>query len=557
MHKPVPTEVGHGAQTSLKNAAIAPWLRAIVLSTIVAGLCLNTLTRSGYLLLLDNATGPRVPPRVWDFSTPFALLQELGVRTIGGGATARLYLFATLFLCGFAPMVLLRGLPWFAQVPAGLLGALNPWVYDRLVEGQWSVVAAAALLFLWLAAWRTLQREPGWRSLARWVACGVAIAVASRDFIGLVAVLSVAGCFAARVWQDRRRLRWTAMAVAALGVALSYGLIPFFTQKGLGTYAMATSFGRADFQAFQATSDPHVGLWMNLIGFKGYWAESLGRFAPADGGAPWWPVSALLLAALAVAGAWLRPESRWLLAVGVLGLLVAGSTATGPGLSVVLFLSSHVPLVGGYRDPTKWSALWLLAVVTLSAEGVAVLGSGGLAGRRVPATGAIAAVVMALATLLPSGRAQIVEMPSAVVPIDYPADWYQAAAYLDSHATPGDTVVLMPWHLYAQQPFTRGIVLNPGPVFFPGDLISPNDPELPGETAVVASPHDIGRLALAAGDNPDASCSLAAAIRAAGAHWVVVEAGVIGARATAEELLRCGFHTAEGSPGVDTAVLTT
>jgi hypothetical protein len=453
-------------------------------------------------------------------------------------------------------MVLLRSRPWFAQAGAGLLGALNPWVYERVVEGQWSVVAAGALLFLWVGAWERLQREPGWRSLSVWTACGLAVAIASRDFIGIVAVLTLLGCVATRVWRDARRLRWTVAAILALGVVLLYGLIPFFTQKGLGTYAMATSFGRADFEAFQASSDPHFGLWLNLLALKGYWAEGLGRFAPIDGGAVWWPVSTLVLTALAIVGAWLVPRRRWLLPVGVLGLLIAGSTATGPGLEVMLFLSRHLPLIGGYRDPTKWSALWMLALVTLSAEAVSALSGRPLFGRQAAAIGAVAATLLVLAAMLPFGRTQLVEMPAAVAPVEYPTDWYQAASFLGQHAAPNDAVVVLPWHLYAQLPFTRGVVLNPASVFFPGDLITPNDPELPGEQSVAPSPHDIGRLALAGGDAPDASCDLANAIRDAQAHWVVLEAGVIGARATAAELTACGFHAVEGTPGEQTAVLS-
>ena len=47
-----------------------------------------------------------------------------------------------------------------AQGPAGWLGALNPFVYDRVMEGQFGVAAGIGAVFLWLAAWAALQESP-------------------------------------------------------------------------------------------------------------------------------------------------------------------------------------------------------------------------------------------------------------------------------------------------------------------------------------------------------------------------------------------------------------
>ena len=78
---------------------------------------------------------------------------------LGGALAGRVFVAATILPVRLRPMVLLRRRTWVAQIPAGLLGALNPWVYDRLIEGQWGVAAALGVLFLWLACWEALQRR--------------------------------------------------------------------------------------------------------------------------------------------------------------------------------------------------------------------------------------------------------------------------------------------------------------------------------------------------------------------------------------------------------------
>src|SRR5947208_2255572 len=84
--------------------------------------------------------------------------------------------------------------------PAGFLGALNPFVYDRLVEGQWYVVIAAAGLFLWLAAWEALQARPGFRRAALLAVCGAAIVSFDPHSIGPLALLTFVAASWTRIW---------------------------------------------------------------------------------------------------------------------------------------------------------------------------------------------------------------------------------------------------------------------------------------------------------------------------------------------------------------------
>jgi hypothetical protein len=193
----------------------------------IALVCLRSLARAGYLLQVDIVFGPRPGPIPAGFGAPVALLQTAAVDLFGGEAAGRLYALGVLFLAGFAPMVLLRRAPWYARCFAGVLGALNPWVYDRMVEGQWSVVAGGAGLFFWVAAWEHLQARPGLGRAILLAVAGAGTALFSPHMLGPLGVLAVAGACWHRIWRDPRWLRWTLASLAILVLAEGEGRQPF------------------------------------------------------------------------------------------------------------------------------------------------------------------------------------------------------------------------------------------------------------------------------------------------------------------------------------------
>jgi hypothetical protein len=519
------------------------YLRAVALPAVVTFVSLRTLLSTpGYVLQVDAAFGPQPAAPTWSFLSPLWLVLRATHALLGGEWAGRVFMAGALFLCGFGAMLLLRDRPWWAQCSAGLLSMLNPWVFDRMVEGQATVAAAAGGLFLWLAAFQALQRAPGWRRAVVLALATVLPVALSANFAGIVAVLAVAAIIGSRPWRDPRRLRWTAIAASLAGLALLYGVIPFFFQHGPGSYVSVQSFGRADWQAFRPTPDGQYGALPALAGFYGEWAERTGRIPVATSGNPWWIASTVVLVALAVAGALRSPSRRgWLLGAGLVGLAFSAATATSWGVDGAVWLSERFPLLAAYRDTQKWLALWLVAVVVLGADAVAAARSW----TRRSWAGPPVALVMALATLFPAGVNTLRELPPLTAPVTYPADWYAAAAYLQTNVPPDMPVAVLPWHLYEPLAFAGRLVANPAPVFFPGRLIAPNDPELPGQSTTPPSPSNIGQLAQRAEPSP---CALAGALRGIGARWVVVEQ-TVGAEDVLRRLRPCGFEVMEGGRG--------
>ena len=519
---------------------LAAWARAVLLPLALTLWCLHSLAGPGYVLQIDAVFGPRMPLDLSGAGAPLTLVAHL----LGGYWSGRLFLGLSIFLGGFGPMVLLRRLNWLAQVPAGMLGMLNPFVYDRVVEGQFGVAAGVGAVFLWLAAWEFLQEGPRPTRLLLTAGAGWLAVVLDQHTIGPILVLALASLIWRRAWREPGRVLWGLGSLALMALALSYALPPFFFGHQGGTYATVRRFSRADLMEFRSTASPLYGLWVNLLGLYGFWAERLGRIPMVNAGAPWWPLSALALTALALAGARLARDRAWLLGTGLLGLLIAGSTATGPGQQAFLWLMQRLPLVGAYREPEKWSGLWLLALVVLGAAAVDLL-------ARSPGRAGLArglALIMVAATLLPAGSGMLRELPATVRPARYPSGWSQAASYIERHVPAEAPILVLPWTLYEELPFTGNLLTaNPATVYFPGRLTSPNDLQIPGAVTEAQTPGDLTQLAL----HPLApDCALARGIRRLGYHWVIVEPAP-GGQQVASALLSCGFAVRSGRlPGL-------
>ena len=449
----------HEAEPGLTPGSLRSALaRSVALPLLLSLLCLHSVFRDGYLLQVDIVFGPRPGPVVHGFGAPITWLQAGAVDVFGGEATGKIYAVGTLFLAGFAPMVLFLRASWYAQYAAGVLGALNPWVYDRMIEGQWGVVIAAAGLFLWVAAWEALQARPSFLRAAALAVCAAVIVAFDPHAVGPLAVLMLVGAVWQRVWVDRDRLRWTAASIVMLVLLLLYGLVQFFASHHSGSYVAVRQFTRADFEFFRSVASPEYGLVVNLLGLYGYWGERIGRFPLATGGAGWWPLTTGIIVAAALLGAWLRRDRAWLLLCGLLGLLLSASTALPGGVDAAQWLSSRIPLVSAFREPQKWSALWLLALVVLAAGAVDAVAASYTRMRHRPsrALAAALAYTLVMAALLPAGVSQIRSLSATVQPVRYPDYWHATAGYLARTVPPDEPVVVLPWHLYQPLRATEG-----------------------------------------------------------------------------------------------------
>ncbi|TRX50558.1 hypothetical protein FNY88_01940 [Corynebacterium guaraldiae] len=282
-----------------------------------------------------------------------------GVLALFGGAwLARVFILAAASASAWvAGRWARKSSPW-AAAAAMACAVANPFVIERLLQGQWSLAVAA-----WLApviAWGCLNCHPRVAWLALWAA---SLTPTGGLFGGLIAV----------VCEREGRGRW----LFAGGSVLLW--LPWLVPSLVAGSPTTHGDPAAQAAAFAPRAEAYVGAVGSLLGFGGIWNAAAVPASREQGFA----LAGLAVAALAVLGAARLPrrELRPLTALAVLGMGLAILGALAPGL--IAFAVEHIPGAGLLRDSSK---LTLLAL-PLAVAGIASL-------RQLPAALALCACLL-------------------------------------------------------------------------------------------------------------------------------------------------------------------
>lgn len=277
---------------------------------------------------------------------------------LGGAWLARVFILAAASASAWVAGRWAReSSPW-AAAAAMACAVANPFIIERLLQGQWSLAVAA-----WLApviAWGCLHARPRVAWLALWAA---SLTPTGGLFGGLIAV----------VCEREGRRRW----LFAGGSVLLW--LPWLVPSLVAGSPTTHGDPAVQAAAFAPRAEAYVGAVGSLLGFGGIWNAAAVPASREQGFA----LAGLAVAALAVLGAARLPrrELRPLAALAVLGMGLAILGALAPG--VTAFAIEHIPGAGLVRDSSK---LTLLAL-PLAVAGIASL-------RQLPAALALCACLL-------------------------------------------------------------------------------------------------------------------------------------------------------------------
>lgn len=492
-----------GTRLSAQPAAV--WVYGL-LALAVAG----PLLRPGYVLSIDIAQTPRsmLSPSYWGLPAgtnsgtlgwmPFNALLRLAGLLGAVQVEQKLLLVSTVFLAGLGMHRLAD-----ARLPgrffAGLLYAVNPFVLERLIAGQWFLILAYALI-PW--AYSAFLAASDGAVGAAWRFALLAAVTGFGDphmaaLLGLLCLVTLA----AQVGQGRR----LGPPVLALALAACASLLWLLPTPGL--QQLWTHVGHAQLELYRTYADPRWGPVLTVLGLGGFWEDP----SPPSTALAVWPLIAVFLFGLAVRGAALARNRRLAAAVGACGLfgLVAGlGMATSVTRPVTLWLMDHFALLRSFRETDKAVALAAFAYAFLGARAVDDLVS---APRRRAAAAGLTA--LALAVPLVYGIRELGGAGGTLHAVSFPASWNQANALLESQARDSRTLFL-PFHGYLHLGFARSrVVYNPAPSFFATPILAGrsvdqnpahqdvSDPEQTELNALLAHPArpDLGRCLAALG----------------------------------------------------------
>ena len=467
-----------------------------VLALAVAGPVLT----AGLVLSIDLAQTPQsfLSPSYWGLPAgtnsgslgrlPFdALLRLAGV--LGGVQVAqKLLLLAIVFLAGLG-MHRLAGSRLPGRSFAGVLYAVNPFVLERLIAGQWFLLLSYALIpwafSAFLATFRGDLRA-AWRFALLAAIAGFADAHMAA-LLGLLCVVTLI----ARIGEDGvSGFRAPLLALALAGCASLLWLLPTPGLRELWSHV-----GHAQLELYGTYGDPRWGPLLTVLGLNGFWEDH----SPATTALAVWPLIAVLLLLMALRGAVLAPNRRVATAVGICGLIgiVAGlGTASAVTRPATFWLMDHFALLRSFRETDKVLALTAFAYAFLGASAVDDLVTTPR-GIRV-ATPALTALALALPFVY--GLREFGGAWGTLHPVSFPASWNQANTLLESDARNSRTLFL-PFHGYLHLGFARSrVVYNPAEFFFSTPILAGrsvdqnpahqdvNDPEQNEVNALLADP---------------------------------------------------------------------
>ena len=440
------------------------------------------LLTGGHLVLLDLALVRHVRMVWWPSASDPGPVNSapaqgfLWLLAHLGYAAAPLLVFGLFLFIGlaarFAVLRLVGHESRIAACFAGTLYAINPFTYERLMQGHVFLLAAYGMVPLLLVAASQLVQEPRTRSALVLAGWGTGVAWTSLNLLAMLPVLLIPFFLLKREIYRRSVVRWGALALVVFLAANSWWVVGLFrVQPG----ELVTS-GDLDAYATQPRSN---AVPANVAALYGFWRHEFRL--PKDGVEYWWllalPVAGLITygAVASVRDPRVRPLGVSLMLVVPAAVLLASGTSFSPTRGAFLWLFENVPGFKLFREPQKWVAVLPVCYALLGAIGLDRL----IRSSSEPRDRRLLAAVGVATLLIPCAYAwTLLWNWERLRPVRFPADWVAAERTMQDAG--GGTLLFLPWHLYMDVSFARHRVLNPAPSYFTGPVISGDNVELPG-----------------------------------------------------------------------------
>jgi len=463
-----------------KRVTAGSWA-AVYFAVLSIAVWTPSLFQNGYVLLGDMVFTPAMHPPVsllgpvhgtMDVTLVYNLAWLVS-RVIGAVLLQKAILFLLAFLPGY---LMYRNVPatrQWARIFAGTIYAINPFVYTRMVMGQWGFLLGYALLPVVLASTLKTARGPTARRFAitaLWLAATAALSLHAGALALMVAVAII-------VFEIARRPRAARTVLAGLVVLVMFLLLSsFWLLPAVDGGGPGSTMTKADLKLFETRSTSRAGTALSVAGLYGYWKTQIDGLMPRRY-IPLWPAFGILMAAFCLYGLFrYRSEpgrGPVLLALATLAVIAfflsLGARAPVTG-GLFSFLFDHVTAFRLFREPQKFVALIVLAYAVLGAAGLDRVLSRRHQNKRprAPARrGRNVIPVVLLALICLYSFRMFGGLWGQAKAVSYPKSWSSAQEYLQKDN--GDWYALyLPSYWYMRYDFTRSdyTITDPMPLYF-------------------------------------------------------------------------------------------
>lgn len=394
-----------------------------------------------------------------------------------------------------------------ARMAAALFYAVNPFVYERFLAGQWMVLFGFALLPM--AVGLALRIKDIKSSI--YAALALAGVFAFSLHLGVIALFAAAVLLLAsnRLWNKRWWLM-AGLAVLTFAIATSYWTVPYLVNRN---HSIIQSFDQNDFTAFATAPDLHLGTVGNVLALYGFWGERepwAKQFFWVKDFPALWAMSGFILTCLVLFGyrsLLSKNKKDVALEQGEVSSLRFGVMIFVLGCAAVVFscgigdtpfrglnqwLFDHLVIWRGFRDTQKWSALLVFVYAYFIGTAICWFNPSQAVARFIKFkdedakkawllfyndVGKKIFILVTLFATLIYTFPMLGGFGGQIKPVWYPDSWKQANDLLKQDKT--CKAVFLPWHMYYTAGFANNVLIaNPAKSYFDCQIVQSQDPEL-------------------------------------------------------------------------------
>lgn len=359
----------------------------IIFSIFGVIIVLWQLLASGYVLTLDMVFGPHIDliKNAGDLlnTLPIQYLLSSLTSFFGGWITQKILLITIFFLLFYLPLHFFKKIfsiekTYGAEYVTSLIFAINPFVYERFLAGQWMVIFGYVLLIPFIAYLIEFCKEWNYKNSLKLLgviiligAISTHIFIMSLIFVGLIFIANLI-----RLKFNIEFIKKGLLLCLAVLVCSSYWLIPAFIGS---TGTPLATFGPEHWEVFKTAGSGYWGTLGNVLSLHGFWGEHepwIERFVlPKDGG--WvFGISLVIFFSIIITGIYaglkdkqLRAKVPFLIFVMFLATVFSYGIGDGFFRNFNLWMFEHISFWKGFRDSEKWSALLALGYALLGGLG--------------------------------------------------------------------------------------------------------------------------------------------------------------------------------------------
>jgi len=452
---------------------------------VVLAVVLPWLFHSGYLFFTDLVVGPNMSVNL--FQSSFA--QNLLIKIF---SLFHFFAFGQKVFIGLTLLIVLLGakklLEYFTDQKwlvfiLSLFFLFNPFVYDRVMYGQFGIPLSLGLLTWGLGFLLEFLKEKKTLQLVYvgilW-GLSIAFCLQAMFFVGLVFLIGLICLMGGKSANRLKTILKSILIVGAMIVIFNLNwMIGSFVGKSSLNSFVSQGIGHQDLIAFQTIGEGEWGTIDNVLMMSGFWGKEQNRYVDLTKIRESWGRSFYILLLLVLLGVYvgLRDKKYRILSISLIVLflisvfLAVGIKVTG-AREASIWLFDHFPFYHGFREPQKWVML-----IVLVYGGFLALGAKRFFKAKIVEKNKVLVSIILGAVIVFQAPMLLWGFGGQIQPINYPKDWQEAdrVIKLESYKVESGRcdkkILFFPWHMYLSFPWSKTVSANPAGVFFTCDTI--------------------------------------------------------------------------------------